>query len=470
MKEAYMNKIITHIDLDLSSSNKYIIINAQQFDNDTRRLEIQLFHNGTLYDISSVSKIKIEGHRGDGLSIWKDGLKQGSCILFDLEDDVLGAKGICELKVSLYEENTSGNDKLLSSFPFCIKVDENVFDENGVIASPQYSELQNEMRKIKNLEKNIETNEQIRQSGYENMKNTVNGIKDSIGEKNGIAELDENGFVISSQLPSYVDDIVEGYFYNYKFYHDPDHRSEIIGEAGKIYVDISGSNKIYRWSGSSFVIISDTIALGETSSTAFRGDRGKMAYNHSQTAHAPSNAEINQNAFSKIVVGSTTITANEKTDKFTLIAGSNITLTPNITNRNITISAGSVGTTRIKTFSNVSINEYQLANNVGLGSGYFWPCYYSQLKDLSAFSDVENYSDVPINFYVTLSIPGAVYIGTAHYILWDKKFYLLGQDAPCPSSSMRPFKSCTASYNTFIGFQVSEENKKPFSLTICAMY
>lgn len=465
-----MNKIRTHIDLDLSSSNKYIIINAQQFDNDTRQLEIQLFHNGTLYDISSVSKIKIEGHRGDGLSIWKDGLKHGSCVLFDLGDDILGAKGICELKVSLYEENASGNDKLLSSFPFCIKVDENVFDENGVIASPQYSELQNEMKEIKNLEKSIETNEQIRQSRYEEMTNTVNGIKNLIGEKNGIAELDENGFVISSQLPSYVDDIVEGYFYNHKFYHDSGHGTEIIGEAGKIYVDISGSNNIYRWSGSAFVVISDTIALGETSSTAYRGDRGKIAYSHSQTAHAPSNAEINQNAFSKIVVGSTTITANEKTDTLTLTAGSNVTLTPNIVNNSITISAGTIEKTRQKTFSNVSINEYQLANSVGLGDGYFWPCYYNQLKDLSAFSDIESYSDTPINFYVSLSIPERRYEGVAHYILWNKKFYLFEQDAPCPYASIKPFISCTANYITFIGFRVNDENKKPFNLTISATY
>ncbi len=132
--------------------------------------------------------------------------------------------------------------------------------------------------------------------------------------------------------------------------------------------------------------------------------------------------------------------------------------------------AGSVGTTRIKTFSNISISEYQSANSVGLGDGYFWPCYYSQLKDLSAFSDVESYSDVPINFYVSLVIPERRYEGIAHYILYNKKFHLLGQDAPCPSASIKPFRSCTADYITFIGFMVSEVYKDTFSLTICATY
>ena len=53
------------------------------------------------------------------------------------------------------------------------------------------------------------------------------------------------------------------------------------------------TEKTYRWSGSTFVVISETLALGETSSTAYRGDRGKVAYEHSQTAHAPSNAQQN---------------------------------------------------------------------------------------------------------------------------------------------------------------------------------
>lgn len=132
--------------------------------------------------------------------------------------------------------------------------------------------------------------------------------------------------------------------------------------------------------------------------------------------------------------------------------------------------AGSIGKMRTKKFIDVSTNEYQLANNVGLGEGYFWPCYYNQLKDLAAFSDIEEYSDVPINFYVSLHIPGRRYEGIAHYILWNKKFYLLGQDAPCPSASIKPFRSCTADYITFIGFMVSDVYKDTFSLTICATY
>ena len=109
------------------------------------------------------------------------------------------------------------------------------------------------------------------------------------GSANGLAELDSTGKVPVSQLPSFVDDVIEGYLYNGKLYKESGHTTEISGESGKIYVDLS-TEKTYRWSGSAFVVISDTLALGETSTTAYRGDRGKTAYEHSQSAHARTDA------------------------------------------------------------------------------------------------------------------------------------------------------------------------------------
>lgn len=125
------------------------------------------------------------------------------------------------------------------------------------------------------------------------------------GANNGVAELDSTGKVPSNQLPAFVDDVVEGYLNGGKFYKESAHTTQITGEAGKIYVDLT-SLKTYRWSGTAFVVISETIALGETSSTAFRGDRGKTAYEHSQAAHAPSNAE--RNVIIKVKVNGKTVT------------------------------------------------------------------------------------------------------------------------------------------------------------------
>lgn len=67
------------------------------------------------------------------------------------------------------------------------------------------------------------------------------------------------------------------------------------------------------------------------------------AYTHSQTAHAPSNAEKNQNAFSNVTVGTTTVSAGTTTDTLTL-AGSNVTITPDTTNKKITIGVASGST------------------------------------------------------------------------------------------------------------------------------
>lgn len=101
------------------------------------------------------------------------------------------------------------------------------------------------------------------------------------GAPGGLAELDGSGHVPSSQLPSYVDDVVDGYYHEGAFYSDLAHEHQISQEAGKIYVDVQ-SNITYRWSGSVYVAIGSDLALGETSSTAYRGDRGKTAYDHSQ--------------------------------------------------------------------------------------------------------------------------------------------------------------------------------------------
>ena len=142
-----MNKIITHLDLDLASSNEYKVINAQQLDNNTRRLEVNLFHEGKIYDITNVTKIELQGFRGDGETIKTPLTNDGNNIIIDFDNTILGAKGICKLKIALFGED----NKLLSSFPFVIRIDQNVYDETGVIASPVYLELENELKNIEYL-------------------------------------------------------------------------------------------------------------------------------------------------------------------------------------------------------------------------------------------------------------------------------------------------------------------------------
>lgn len=86
------------------------------------------------------------------------------------------------------------------------------------------------------------------------------------GANNGVATLDESGKVPSAQLPSFVDDVLE--FDNYELFPET-------GESGKIYVT-KDTNLEYRWSGTQYTQISKSIALGETASTAYAGDKGKQ--------------------------------------------------------------------------------------------------------------------------------------------------------------------------------------------------
>ena len=93
-----------------------------------------------------------------------------------------------------------------------------------------------------------------------------------------------SGKVPATQLPSYVDDVLE--FANLASF-------PATGESGKIYIAID-TNLTYRWGGSSYVVMSSSLALGETSSTAYRGDRGKIAYDHSQTTGNAHNTKVEE--------------------------------------------------------------------------------------------------------------------------------------------------------------------------------
>ena len=91
--------------------------------------------------------------------------------------------------------------------------------------------------------------------------------------KGSYATLDSSGHVPSSQLPSYVDDVIEGYYSNGNFYSDSAKTKKITGEGGKIYTDLT-TNKTYRWGGTAWVEISKSLAIGETAGTAYDGAKG----------------------------------------------------------------------------------------------------------------------------------------------------------------------------------------------------
>lgn len=111
------------------------------------------------------------------------------------------------------------------------------------------------------LQKEIED----RKAGDTTITNSLNAFISTKGQPSGLAELDSTGKVPAAQLPSYVDDVLE---YSTKAQFPQ------TGETGKIYV-AKDTNLTYRWTGTQYLEISQSLALGETSSTAYPGDKGK---------------------------------------------------------------------------------------------------------------------------------------------------------------------------------------------------
>ena len=135
----------------------------------------------------------------------------------------------------------------------------------------------------------------------------------SKGAPNGLASLNESGIIPSAQLPSYVDDVIEV---------DTFSNLPGTGESGKIYI-VQDTNLTYRWSGTDYVEISKSLALGETSSTAYSGDKGKAT---TDVVNSLSDtlvndvlvAQSNQNSVSLTIKSITKTTANK--DKQLLLA------------------------------------------------------------------------------------------------------------------------------------------------------
>lgn len=111
------------------------------------------------------------------------------------------------------------------------------------------------------LQKEIEN----RKAGDTTITNSLNAFISTKGQPSGLAELDSTGKVPAAQLPSYVDDVLE---------FSTKAQFPQTGETGKIYV-AKDTNLTYRWTGTQYLEISQSLALGETPSTAYPGDKGK---------------------------------------------------------------------------------------------------------------------------------------------------------------------------------------------------
>ena len=161
------------------------------------------------------------------------------------------------------------------------------------------------------------------------------------GQPNGLAELDGNGKVPASQLPSYVDDVMDAYatytvsptgvLQNIQLYVDAEHETPIVGERDKIYVNVTPGEVSYqfRWSGSQWVHIdSNAIIIGDITGTAYDGGKGKAMENvvNSMPDNLLSTFQLDQTDVNNITIS---LTGVEKSGgKYIESTLSNITITP----------------------------------------------------------------------------------------------------------------------------------------------
>lgn len=155
----------------------------------------------------------------------------------------------------------------------------------------------------------------------------------------------ENGLVRSDQLPSYVDDVIEGYFHESAFYKEAAHTTSITGETGKIYVDIGSTPaKVYRYSGSAYVEINSSVSQADRAVKDGDGNTISTTY-VKNTDYASSAAYGIVKTGTNIDVNSGVISVKDGStaDKGVLKVGSNITVsngTISITSTNVTTALG----------------------------------------------------------------------------------------------------------------------------------
>ena len=208
-------------------------------------------------------------------------------------------------------------------------------------------------------------------------------------EGNGIAPL-VNGKVPSANLPSYVGDVLE--YANLASF-------PAMGETGKLYIALD-TNLIYRWTGSTYATTNSALALGETTTTAYRGDRGATAYSHSQASGNPhgtaigdiaglqgaiddaaanfATPTINTQTGTSYTLGTVTTDNNGKTYLRMTNSSANTVTIPSTQTKPISISQRGAGTTTLVAGSGVTLNgtlaftaQHQTKTAIPLGSGIY---------------------------------------------------------------------------------------------------
>ena len=194
-------------------------------------------------------------------------------------------KELGKYQSEINKERIEGNDSLKTQLDtLSSKVDKEITDRgsaDAALGAKIDKEIQD--RTTADTALKTELTEDIQE-----VQDDLNTFKATKGQANGLASLGSDGKVPASQLPSYVDDVIDVYatydvsptnqISNIKLYSDAAYANPVTGEAGKSYNDITEGHPGYqfRWSGTTWVpITSGGLIIGEISGTAYDGAKGK---------------------------------------------------------------------------------------------------------------------------------------------------------------------------------------------------
>lgn len=270
--EVFRFQVDSHSRWDSESSSAKDIYEKEQFN-----LEVTSATKTTAGAMTAADKVKLDETLPQ--QITKE--------IQDRKDAIEALKNSSEASLAQEIEDRKAADQALDTkFTQAIKEEADARAEYDQVQMQKIQE-EEEARAAADtaLENKLQTN-------INNLEKKHDDFVATKGKANGFASLDGNGLVPSSQLPSYVDDVIEAYatydisetgkLSNIKLYSDPDHANPITGESGKIYLNITQDEPSYqfRWSGTQFVDSNtSSLILGEVTGTAYDGGKGKYLSN-----------------------------------------------------------------------------------------------------------------------------------------------------------------------------------------------
>lgn len=258
-----LENIIKPIVLDVSVS-KYVAVILKQYDKNIREIIVTVTDNGKPYLIDTTIAPRVKFKKNDNTFGMNDCevLDNGS-VKIDVTEQMTAVSGISDYELVLFDTET---DKILHTMNFIINVKKAVFSDEEISSTNEFKSFEEGLLKVDQMTQVVDEVKQL-------IEGDTFIRSDQKGKPNGIATLNGNGLIPNSQLPSYVDDVLDG-----KYDETNNQFLDLEGnvytpESSKIYIDVD-TRITYRWSGTAYVEIASSLALGETSSTAFAGDRG----------------------------------------------------------------------------------------------------------------------------------------------------------------------------------------------------